>query len=361
MPVTVGPAWPPTQTSMQPFRCSRCETPVFFENDHCGHCGAALGFVPALGRMLAFDTTWQPYGGGPALQACANRAAHGICNWMLDADDPAPLCRSCRLTRVMPALSEGRNLDRWRAIEQAKRRLIFTLLGMGLAPQPKTGPDDADGLDFLLLETQAGQPPVRTGHDRGTITLDVAEADDEQRELQRVHFAEPTRTLLGHLRHEAAHYLQYRWLRGSAAAEACRASFGDERIDYATALARHYAEGPPADWPQRFVSAYASAHPWEDWAETCAHVLLVLDAVQTAAAWGLSLDGPADAAPTAQNLNDSPPVAELALRQWLPVAQFLNAMHRSLGQRDSYPFLLPPGVLDKMSTVQRLLKEASGA
>src|SRR5215217_5778852 len=68
-----------------------------------------------------------------------------------------------------------------------------------------------------------------------------------------------------------------------------RLVFGDERTDYSEALTWHYQRGAPTDWPQRFISAYASAHPWEDWAETWAHYLHMTDALETAVACGLSL------------------------------------------------------------------------
>jgi hypothetical protein len=176
-----------------------------------------------------------------------------------------------------------------------------------------------------------------------------------------VRLGEPVRTMLGHLRHEVAHYLQYRWIDNTPGAEICRASFGDERSDYRAALQQHYAAGPPADWAQHFISAYASTHPWEDWAETCAHYLLVLDGVQTAAAWGLQLSGPVAALPQARDLAAVPDVLQLVLQQWLPVAQFLNAMHRSLGLNDSYPYQTPPAVLRKMAVVQQLLQAAASA
>ena len=351
---------------MHLFRCSACNTTVFFDNDHCGTCGATLGLIPGLLKIQSYVTPavgdtnapWTPLGITPAapLRPCGNRLAHGICNWMLDDGDMGSLCRSCRLTQVVPPLNQGRNRQRWHVIERAKRRLIFGLLAMGLAPEPKNSPDDRLGLGFQLLENQPGLPPVQTGHRDGLITLNVAEADDDQRESLRVQLGEPTRTLLGHLRHETAHYLQYRWIDNTPAMTGWREVFGDERLDYQSALARHYAEGPPGDWPQRYVSAYASAHPWEDWAETCAHYLLVLDAVQTASSWGLTLHGPAEAAPDTLEVAQAPTVANLVLEQWLPVAQFLNAMNRSLGLPDSYPFLLPSTVLEKMTAVQQLLR-----
>src|SRR5207302_77798 len=123
----------------------------------------------------------------------------------------------------------------------------------------------------------------------GVITLNVAEADDAQREKRRLQMHEPYRTLLGHFRHEIAHYYWDRLVKDGPLRDGFRARFGDEREDYGAALRRHYQQGPPADWQARFVSAYASAHPWEDWAETWAHYLHMADALETAIACGLSL------------------------------------------------------------------------
>jgi hypothetical protein len=384
--------------TMIPFHCGRCGHAVFFENVRCGRCDALLGYLPGERCMGAFEEAeapavlaappapapadtegteapapasspapaptarWRRVGdacdgaGDQLFTPCANRVQHDICNWMLDPGDTGTLCRSCRLTAVIPDLTVAGNTARWAAIETAKRRLMFTLIEHGLDPEPKTSPTDNKGLALHLLAAVPGGAPVMTGHAGGTITINIAEADDVEREATRVAFGEPVRTLLGHLRHEFGHYLQQRWITG-AAAETCRATFGDERDDYAAALARYHAEGPPADWQQRFVSAYASAHPFEDWAETCAHVLLVSDAVQTAESWGLRLDGPvARARPKSSR---SQPMDRVVIEHWLPVAQFLNAMNRSLGLRDSYPYLMPDAVLQKMALVQRLLADAA--
>lgn len=388
---------------MTPFQCSHCQATVYFENVACGQCGAWLGFDPALARMQAYrpqaaaspapggdaapgqPPRWQPLDGGDAGRdaggvaapvatvPCHNRLVHGNCNWMVDdADQGATLCRSCRLTRTIPDLSVAGHGARWARIEQAKRRLLFGLAHLGLSPQPRrerttasapagegaTGGDDR-GLCFDLLADMPDGTPVRTGHDGGVITLNIAEADDAHREALRVRMGEPLRTLLGHLRHEVAHYLQYRWIDTDAQRSArCRAVFGDERQDYAQALDQHYQRGAPQDWDQRHISAYASAHPWEDWAETCAHWLLIVDATQTAAAWRLRIDGPTATGPRATPLGFTDDTQALVLRQWLPVAQFLNAMNRSIGLHDSYPFLMPQPVLDKLTAVSSLLGEA---
>lgn len=360
---------------MTPFQCTRCGNTVFFENTHCGRCDAVLGYVPGERRMVSFDPEpstpdaadpapgWLRLGdadsGPPRLRPCDNRIVHQVCNWMLDDGDAGgPLCLSCRLTQVIPSLDTPGNLGHWAAIERAKRRLVYTLISIGLTPQPRGAPGVDRGLSFQLLESLPGGPPVMTGHEDGIITLNIAEADDVHREAARVSMGEPVRTLLGHLRHEVSHYLEWRHVEGTPAMARCREVFGDDTVDYAAALQTHYAQGAPPDWPGRFVSAYASAHPYEDWAETCAHVLLVIDALETASAWGLQLDGPS---PTraADGADARQPLDRRVLAHWLPLAQFLNAMNRSLGQADSYPFLLPPAVLDKMSLVQALLADAA--
>lgn len=362
---------------MTPFECSRCHAPVFFENTHCTACGAWLAFHPGRRRMLAYAETAAPAdaatpwrwrrlaendAGAPVDDLpCANRLAHNVCNWMVDDEaDGALLCRSCRLTRTLPDLTVAGNPERWAGIEQAKRRLLFTLDGLGLTLQPRTGPgaDPQRGVAFDFVARVPGAAPVRTGHDDGVITLDIAEADDSHREQLRVQLGEPLRTLLGHLRHETAHYLQFRWIDPHPERHTrWQDTFGNDGLDYPRALQHHYDAGPPADWPGRYISAYASAHPYEDWAETCAHWLLIVDAVQTAAAWGLRLDGLAQAPVT--RTTELPPADTLVLEHWLPVVQFLNAMNRSVGLRDSYPFLLPPPVVTKLQAVQRLLRDAA--
>jgi hypothetical protein len=38
----------------------------------------------------------------------------------------------------------------------------------------------------------------------------------------------------------------------------------------------------PANWQKSFISKYATSHPWEDWAETWAHYLHIMDMLETA-------------------------------------------------------------------------------
>ena len=187
-----------------------------------------------------------------------------------------------------------------------------------------------------------------TGHANGVITLDLDETDAAQRERRRLRLGEPYRTVLGHLRHEIAHYYQDILApEGSAAREECRAIFGDDRDDYAAALERHYEHGAPDDWKQSHVSAYATMHPWEDWAETFAHYLHIRDTLQTAEAYGVRVDGPqvatTDDAPLHSDPEAPTPDIEALIDAWLPLTYALNAINRSMGAADVYPFVLTAG------------------
>jgi hypothetical protein len=278
------------------------------------------------------------------LRRCAN-AALAACNWLIEDGDPNPLCRSCRLTRVRPNDEDSEGLAAFAKAEAAKRRLLFQLFDLGL-------PVDEDRLRFDLLSSRSG--PVVTGHTDGVITIDLAELDDAQRERRRAELDEPYRTVLGHFRHEIGHYYWPILVEGSGAEELeqWRSLFGDERTDYQEALQRHYEQGAPPDWSERHVSAYATMHPWEDWAETFAHYLHIRDALQTAAAFGMLVVGPhlqpgLMAAPTAEPQDDFREI----LADWLPLVYALNAVNRSMGKGDLYPFVLSPAVVKKLTFV----------
>jgi hypothetical protein len=327
---------------MRAFTCPVCRHLVTFESTECLHCGTAL----------AFD--WDAREIVRLAGACVNRELIA-CNGEgppLDTKVPglAPsggLCAACRLTRTRPP---DDTLAQWATAEAAKRRLVFELLELGL---PLGG-----GLAFDLLSSAV--EPVTTGHAGGVITLDLAEADPVAREQRRAQLHEPYRTLLGHMRHEVGHYFQPILApEGSEALVRCRALMGDERADYAQAMERHYAEGPPADWAERFVSAYATMHPWEDWAETFAHYLHIRDVLQTAVAYGITVSGPALAAADAAPLYSYPGAAGEDIRAlldaWLPLTYALNAISRSIGDDDLYPFVLAPAAIEKLALIDELV------
>ena len=193
-----------------------------------------------------------------------------------------------------------------------------------------------------------------TGHVSGLITLNLAEADDPERERQRKSMGEPYRTLLGHFRHEISHHYWDRLVANTPAIEEFRRLFGDDREDYGTALQRYYANGPAPDWPERFVTAYASSHPWEDFAETWAHYFHMVDTLETAASFGMRLrPRVAKGADLSTVIDFDPHVAEMdrIIDAWLPLTFAVNSINRSMGQQDLYPFVLAPPVIWKLAFV----------
>ncbi len=320
---------------MRAFACPTCSQLVFFENTACLNCGTELGFrwpERELGALV-----------GPR---CANLET-AACNWV--AGGPGELCFSCGLTRTRPADEDAEGLAALRSAEAAKRRLLFELGELGLP---------IEGLSFRLLSSASR--PVTTGHANGVVTLDLAEADDPHRERMRQELGEPYRTLLGHFRHEVGHFYFTVLTPDEERRERVRALFGDERADYQAALDRHYAEGAPAAWQERHVSAYATMHPAEDWAETFAHYLHMRDTSQTAASYGLELHGPD--LPTgdafAASPGDAPATFYEIVAAWLSLSYALNAINRSMGRDDLYPFVLAPAVVEKLRLVHELASEA---
>ncbi|CAO5251648.1 zinc-binding metallopeptidase family protein [Frankia sp. AgKG'84/4] len=308
---------------------------------------------------------------------CVN-AELAACNWLVQAPAPVEgdagahpggLCACCGLTRVRPADTDPVGRERFERAEAAKRRLVAQLLELGLPVVPKSI-DPAGGLAFDLLNST--ERKVVTGHSDGVITLDLAESDDAHRELVRTQLGEPYRTLLGHFRHEVGHYYWGSLVSADPArSDAFRNLFGDPDIDYSAALDRHYADGPPVDWRETHVSAYATMHPWEDWAETFAHYLHIRDTLRAAAEFGLRVDGPdldAFGVPAHRHAaepgrpgglgghRDTPsPSAVDIIAQWLPLTYALNAINRSMGREDLYPFVLTPAVQAKLAFVHSMI------
>jgi len=325
---------------MRSFHCHQCGQLVFFENTECLKCGTPLGFATDQGEVVAMEQ--------PRYRRCVNAQLAG-CNWLVADDDPASLCESCRLTRTRPDDSEISAAEAFVAAEAAKRRVVFQLHELALPIVGRTE-DSERGLAFDLLSSH--DEPVCTGHIDGVITLDLSESDDSHRERVRLNLGEPYRTVLGHLRHEIGHYYWSRLVEQQGRADACRQLFGDERADYARALEEHYRNGPAATWDDAHVSGYAMAHPSEDWAETFAHYLHIRDTLQTADSFGIRVPPPPVRGPGA------PAEAfETILEEWLPLSYALNAVNRSMGKGDLYPFVLSPAVVSKLGFVHDVVRQ----
>lgn len=356
---------------MRLFQCSHCAAPVYFDNMTCLRCEYALGYAYESGLMAAFAVDeageWRapdaakPTGKPEPCRPCANRAVLS-CNWMLDTDDSGDLCQSCRLTSVYPDQSVEENVLAWQTCELSKRRWLYAIRTLGLPVAPKT---DAfpDGITFRFMQSVGTKTQVMTGHADGVITINAAESDPVARLSAREAMEEPYRTLLGHFRHESGHYYWQRLIeRDDQVLANYRAVFGDERQDYGEALKQHYEQGAPADWAVHFVSQYAASHPWEDFAETWAHYLHIVDAVEVAESWKVSIDG----YPRNEIDQFTAPIAanegfKSLMARWLPLSLLANSLNRSLGHDDAYPFAPSATVLNKLGWVHGFVTGQAGA
>lgn len=346
---------------MAPFACPNCRRLVHFEARICPECRATLGYDPGENAFLflADDATRWRNGAGDAVDAvvCANNTDHAICNWLVRVDEAQALCRACRHNEVIPDLNIQGVAQRWAKIEAAKRRMIHSLLQLGLPVEtPAEAPDGEQGFVFHFLYDPAAEngadAQVMTGHDGGTITLNLVEADDAMRQRIRENMGEPYRTLLGHFRHEIGHHYWNRLVEHDPQRlEEFRALFGDELADYEQALAAHYSADPAQVWSDDFISFYATSHPWEDFAETFAHYLHIVDVLATGAGIGLSVESDLDV-----RLDFDPYRAgagQLA-GAMAPLSFAMNTINRAMGQPDCYPFHLTDRIVAKLDFIQRL-------
>lgn len=349
---------------MKTFHCDHCQALLFFESTRCLSCDHVLAFLPDLRRVAALESCGEGLfrrvndaEAGRRYRLCANYSGSNVCNWAVVAEGTQDLCASCRLTRVIPDLSVAGHQEAWAKLESAKRRMLYTLYELGCVVRDRVE-DATQGLAYEFLANSPNGPKVLTGHDHGVITVNIAEADDATREAQRNRLHEPYRTLLGHFRHEIGHYYWLLLIEMPAQQESFRKVFGDERVDYAAALQKHYDSGPTADWQERYISAYAASHPWEDWSETWAHYMHIYDVLETAADSGLKLEPPRPDEPTLAEAKLGEGVSfNQLLRQWFPVTFILNNLNRSMGLSDGYPFVLSDTVIAKLRFVHETIQQ----
>jgi hypothetical protein len=354
---------------MKIFTCSSCKHVAFFENSQCTRCGHALAYLPDRGVLsaleqapdlppntyLAIDAAAQ----GSRYRLCRNYTDHAVCNWAVPEQDSHDYCLACRLNDTIPDVSDPSAVSSWQGLEIAKRRLVYTLLELGL---PIEGKQEAQqqGLAFAFKSDGPNGEKVLTGHCDGLVTINLKEADSPAREQTRVQLGERYRTLLGHFRHESGHYYWDRLLKDSPQLADFRGLFGDEQADYAEAVKRHY-ESPKQNWADDYVSAYATMHPWEDWAETWAHYLHMVDTLETAQSYGLAIQPRAVGGATAEAVTAKRvrfERFEQLIGAWIPLTVALNSLNRSMGLADVYPFVLGERVIAKLKFVHEIIERA---
>lgn len=286
---------------------------------------------------------------------CKNKE-YDVCNWLIEKHDPNDYCRACQLNRTIPYLSDKQNFEKWRNLEVAKHRLVYQLQKIGLALPSKHRNEEGLCFDFVARQNN---PKLMTGHANGVVTILLREADSVIREQTRKQLLEPYRTLIGHLRHEVGHYFwnQLVWNDPSVLAN-FRAIFGNEQLDYSAALKKYYKEGAPHNWQQSFISKYATSHAWEDWAETWAHYLHIMDMVETAYFFGIKVNPEYTFKEVQAEVSFDPYTItdfDVIVNTCVPLSFAVNSINRAMGVPDVYPFVITSVVIDKLKFIHQLL------
>lgn len=350
---------------MKVFQCQNCQSPLFFENTSCLSCGYIVGYqsdreqlVPLQDQQGHFITIPND---GNTYRYCQN-FQHQVCNWIIPTSSEDEFCEACRLNNTIPNLEVADNLRDWYQLEKAKHRLIYGLQRLGLPIISKTeDPDRGLAFDFLSPDADPEQK-VQTGHLNGLITINLAEADSVHREWIRRKMSEAYRTLIGHFRHEVGHYYWELLIRDEPERlEAFRNLFGDETQDYGQALETYYQNGAPANWQTQYISEYASAHAWEDWAETWAHYLHIMDTVETGYSFGLSIYPRIAKQALIKGEAGFDPHTEAdfekIINAFVPMTFAINSFNRGMGLADVYPFVIADAVKQKLNFIHQLILE----
>lgn len=328
---------------MRTFECT-CGNQLFFGSTVCVKCSAKTGICPQCRRVVPLvpntsDTARCGHADcGAWLRDCANSTQNG-CNHCVLADsaNTPTTCEYCSLTTVIPNLEEEDNREDWRRLELAKRRVLYSLDQLGLQFR-QTDPGSGPPLTFQFKAD--GKQTVHTGHRNGCITINVREASDVEREKARVAFQEPKRTLICHFRHELGHYFWERLVKGRCE-PGFRALFGDEQTpSYAEALKSYHANGPANNWLNSYVSAYATMHPWEDFAETFRTYLDMVSILDTAQHFGVAQC----------DWND----IDTMIRTYQRVGTIANEMNRDMGLLDVVPEVFGNPVIEKLRFIAQL-------
>lgn len=376
---------------MKTFTCN-CDNSqlLFFESSSCVLCQRVVGLDDAFNKVEPYDLDKESgqyfKADNPAVryQKCDNNANYNVCNGMVNLDTFVPeesdnegevLCFACRFNKTVPDLSVVEHIPLWRKMEVAKRRALYTLKALSL-PLRNFTQDPENGLSFDFITDRdvkdhfssklIGSESVFTGHDCGHITINLAEADDVARSHAKHAMDERYRTLLGHFRHELGHYYFDQLIVGSEKKHALsKQYFGDDELDYQEALKKYYDSDSMDNWRDEFISEYATMHPYEDWAETWAHYMHIMDTLETAKNFAITGSITGDAA-------DSEEAGELNLPQgarffytqtsitsildtWVEFSVILNSLNRSMGMNDAYPFVLSQPVRKKLSFIHHAI------
>lgn len=364
---------------MQTFRCT-CGNRIYFDNTVCLVCQREIGWCEACARLSGLEPavdagTVQPNSYrcghsdcGQPLNKCHNYIVENICN-RCDAPQlappavndgspvaeipPAQLCSACQLTETIPDLSIDGNREKWARLEAAKRRLLYTLDRLGLPyadAEPKLTFDfKADYVPPNNAWRNAGpKEVVYTGHAAGKVTINIREADDAIREQLRQQFQEAHRTLIGHFHHEVGHYYWEVLVLGKRERDFIKLFRDHNAVPYADAMSAYYQNGPCENWNQSFISAYATSHPWEDFAETFGLYLDMISVLDTAAHLFKTI-----------RVNFRSRSVVPLVERFQEVGILVNEFNRTAGLIDLVPDVVVGPVVTKLEFIHTLVKRSA--
>ncbi|MEN2280655.1 putative zinc-binding metallopeptidase [Algoriphagus sp. SE2] len=346
---------------MKIFECDNCGYPLYFENQSCEKCSHLSGYSDLHHGMKTFTSVngnLKSDRDGEIFKYCRNSVS-GVCNWIIPFKEEREYCLACSLNRIIPDLSIQENTEKWQKLENAKHRLVYQLQRLELPISPRSS-DVNKGLCFDFVAKQ-GNPKVMTGHNNGIITIVLSEADTVHREYVKKQLSEPYRTLIGHFRHEVGHYYWSLLVSGNQTTlSEFREVFGDERTDYNQSLNNHYQFGATSNWQESYISQYATSHPWEDWAETWAHYLHIMDMTETSYFFGVEVNPNVKDQSFKGKVNFDPyEIMDFnkIYKEWAPISLVINSLNRSMGVPDMYPFVVSQNVIQKMNFIHNLLTQ----
>jgi len=349
---------------MKLFTCRNCNNALYFENSVCLSCNNTIGFDSQQLIMLTIqknksDALYTDLQSKKTYKYCQN-AQEATCNWLIPSTSTAVFCAACELNRTIPPLAIAQNRERWNNIEVAKHRLLYSLLRLQLPIKKKIN-NSADGIGFDFTVDTSSTKSVMTGHQSGLITINIKEADEAERARNKYDLNEKYRTLLGHFRHEIGHYYWDVLIKNnSKLLKKFRELFGNETVNYEQAL-RNYYNNSNKNTSNHYISIYATSHPWEDWAESWAHYMHLMDTVETAFYFGIRLDNETLQqrkleTPLMKNPYEVKDFIEI-FNMWVPMGFAVNALSRSMGHPEFYPFVISAEIVEKLTFIHDLCKE----